>query len=80
MPLQYPPKGRWRSLPFGTKCPSLAFALDNQDMPHNSVQQSVILTTKLDALTLVFCQILVEFQKQIVFDSIMVCDSALYSK
>ena len=49
-------------------------------MPHNSVQQSVILTTKLDALTLVFCQILVEFQKQIVFDSIMVCDSALYSK
>ncbi|NRB09295.1 MAG: transposase, partial [Richelia sp.] len=52
MPLQYPPKGRWRSLPFGTKCPSLAFALENQDIPHNYVQQSVIFTTKLDALTL----------------------------
>ncbi|CDN10019.1 hypothetical protein RintRC_3022 [Richelia intracellularis] len=52
MPLQYPPKWRWRSLRLGTKCPSLAFALDNQDMPHNSVQQSVIFTIKLDALTL----------------------------
>ncbi|NRB06609.1 MAG: hypothetical protein HRU34_04280 [Richelia sp.] len=50
MPLQYPPKGR--CLPLGTKCPSLAFALDNQDIPHNYVQQSVIFTTKLDALTL----------------------------
>ena len=28
----------------------------------------------------VFGQILVEFKKQIVFDSIMVCDSALYSQ
>ncbi|NRB08940.1 MAG: hypothetical protein HRU34_18685 [Richelia sp.] len=54
MPLQYPPKGRWRSLPFGTKCPSLAFALENQDIPHNSVQQSVFFTTKLDALTLLY--------------------------
>ena len=48
-----PPKGRWPSLRLGTKCPSLAFALDNQDIPHNYVQQSVIFTTKLDALTLV---------------------------
>ncbi|CDN10248.1 hypothetical protein RintRC_4333 [Richelia intracellularis] len=40
MPLQYPPQR------------ALAFALENQDIPHNSVQQSVILTTKLDALTL----------------------------
>ncbi|NRB08336.1 MAG: hypothetical protein HRU34_14960 [Richelia sp.] len=55
MPLQYPPKGRWRSLRFGTKCPSLAFVLDNQDIPHNSVQQSVIFTTKLDGLTLIVC-------------------------
>ncbi|CDN11514.1 hypothetical protein RintRC_4709 [Richelia intracellularis] len=31
----------------------MAFALDNQDILHNYVQQSVILTTKLDALTLV---------------------------
>ncbi|NRB07486.1 MAG: hypothetical protein HRU34_09710 [Richelia sp.] len=31
---------------------ALAFALDNQDMPHKNVQQSVIFTTKLDALTL----------------------------
>ncbi|CDN13123.1 hypothetical protein RintRC_5713 [Richelia intracellularis] len=31
----------------------MAFALDNQDMPHNYVQKSVIFTTKLDALTLV---------------------------
>ncbi|CDN09739.1 hypothetical protein RintRC_6487 [Richelia intracellularis] len=30
----------------------MALALDNQDIPHNYVQQSVILTTKLDALTL----------------------------
>ncbi|CDN09889.1 hypothetical protein RintRC_0838 [Richelia intracellularis] len=30
----------------------MAFALDNQDIPHNFVQQSVILMTKLDALTL----------------------------
>ncbi|NRB08071.1 MAG: hypothetical protein HRU34_13330, partial [Richelia sp.] len=45
-----PPKGG--SLRLGTKCPSLAFALDNQDMLHNYVQQSVIFTTKLDALTL----------------------------
>ena len=52
MPLQFPPKGGWRSLRLGTKCPSLVFALDNQDIPHNSVQQSVIFTTKLDALTL----------------------------
>ncbi|NRB08385.1 MAG: hypothetical protein HRU34_15280, partial [Richelia sp.] len=47
------PKGRWRSLGLGTKCPSLAFALDNQEVSHNSVQQSVILTTKLDAFLLV---------------------------
>ena len=31
---------------------ALAFALDNQDILHNYVQKSVILTTKLDALTL----------------------------
>ncbi|CDN17042.1 hypothetical protein RintRC_5676 [Richelia intracellularis] len=30
----------------------MAFALDNQDIVHNCVQQSVIFTTKLDALTL----------------------------
>ncbi|NRB08973.1 MAG: hypothetical protein HRU34_18875 [Richelia sp.] len=54
MPLQYPPKGRWRSLRLGTKCPSLALALENQDIPHNYVQQSVIFTTKLDALTLLY--------------------------
>ncbi|CDN10108.1 MAG: hypothetical protein HRU34_07905 [Richelia sp.] len=30
----------------------MAFALENQDIPHNCVQQSVIFTTKLDALTL----------------------------
>ncbi|NRB08963.1 MAG: hypothetical protein HRU34_18825 [Richelia sp.] len=30
----------------------LAFALDNQDRPYHYVQQSVIFTTKLDALTL----------------------------
>ncbi|CDN11081.1 hypothetical protein RintRC_0103 [Richelia intracellularis] len=52
MSLQYPPKGRWRSLRLGTKCPSLGFPLENQDIPHNYVQQSVIFTTKLDALTL----------------------------
>ena len=52
MLLQYPPKRRWGSLPFGTKCPSLAFALDNQDISHKYVQQSVIFTTKLDALIL----------------------------
>ncbi|CDN14917.1 hypothetical protein RintRC_2910 [Richelia intracellularis] len=52
MPLHFPPKGRWRSLRLGTKCPSLAIALDNQDILHNYVQQSVIFTTKLDALTL----------------------------
>ena len=46
------PKGHWRSLRLGTKCPSLALALDNQDIPHNYVQQSVIFTTILDALTL----------------------------
>ncbi|NRB08597.1 MAG: hypothetical protein HRU34_16590 [Richelia sp.] len=55
MPLQYPPKGRWRSLRLGTKCPSLAFALENQDIIHNPVQKSVISTTKLYALTLVVC-------------------------
>ncbi|NRB07591.1 MAG: hypothetical protein HRU34_10370 [Richelia sp.] len=31
---------------------ALAFAFDNQDIPHNYVQQSIIFTTKLDALTL----------------------------
>ncbi|NRB07969.1 MAG: hypothetical protein HRU34_12730 [Richelia sp.] len=31
---------------------ALAFTLDNQDIPHNYLQQSVIFTTKLDALTL----------------------------
>ncbi|NRB09461.1 MAG: hypothetical protein HRU34_21850 [Richelia sp.] len=31
---------------------ALAFALDNQDILHNYVQQSVSFTTKLDALTL----------------------------
>ncbi|CDN13208.1 Mobile element protein [Richelia intracellularis] len=30
----------------------MALALDNQDIPHNYVQQSVIFTTILDALTL----------------------------
>ncbi|CDN14845.1 hypothetical protein RintRC_1184 [Richelia intracellularis] len=40
MPLQYPPKAE-------------AFALDNQDIVHNYVQQSVIFTKKLDALTLI---------------------------
>ncbi|CDN13141.1 MAG: hypothetical protein HRU34_01015 [Richelia sp.] len=30
----------------------MAFALDNQDIPHNCVQQSVIFTRILDALTL----------------------------
>ncbi|NRB09664.1 MAG: hypothetical protein HRU34_23090 [Richelia sp.] len=48
-----PPKGRWRSLRLDTKCPSLEFALDNQDILHNYVQPCVILTTKLDALTLI---------------------------
>ena len=44
---------------FFWRCPSsspqraLAFALDNQEILHNYVQQSVIFTTKLDALTLV---------------------------
>ncbi|CDN17077.1 hypothetical protein RintRC_4913 [Richelia intracellularis] len=32
----------------------MAFALENQDIPHNSVQQSVFFTTKLDALTLLY--------------------------
>ncbi|NRB07657.1 MAG: hypothetical protein HRU34_10765, partial [Richelia sp.] len=50
--LQYPPKRGWRRLPLGRKCPSLTFALENQDIPHNYVQQSVIVTKKLDALTL----------------------------
>ncbi|CDN12090.1 hypothetical protein RintRC_7446 [Richelia intracellularis] len=31
----------------------MAFALENQDIPHNCVQESVIFTTKLDELTLV---------------------------
>ena len=31
----------------------MGFALENQDIPHNYVQQSVIFTTKLDALTLI---------------------------
>ncbi|CDN09619.1 hypothetical protein RintRC_3830 [Richelia intracellularis] len=31
----------------------MAFALDNQDIDHNYLQQFVIFTTKLDALTLV---------------------------
>ncbi|CDN10520.1 hypothetical protein RintRC_4047 [Richelia intracellularis] len=44
MPLQYSAKGRWHSL--------RPLALENQDIPHNSVQQCVIFTTKLDALTL----------------------------
>ncbi|NRB07264.1 MAG: hypothetical protein HRU34_08390 [Richelia sp.] len=47
-----PPKGQATPTPFGTKCPSLAFALDNQDILHNYVQESVIFTTKLDGLTL----------------------------
>ncbi|CDN15569.1 hypothetical protein RintRC_7235 [Richelia intracellularis] len=51
-PLQYPPKGRWHSLGLASNWPSLAFALENQDIHHNSVQKSVIFTTKLDALTL----------------------------
>ncbi|CDN15501.1 hypothetical protein RintRC_5525 [Richelia intracellularis] len=38
----------------------MAFALENQDMPHNCVQQSVIFTTKLDALTLVYTVLLSE--------------------
>ncbi|NRB09748.1 MAG: hypothetical protein HRU34_23580 [Richelia sp.] len=49
------PKGGWRrSLRLGTKCPWLAFARDNQDIPYNHLQQSVFFTKKLDALTLIF--------------------------